>query len=248
PLGAPGAGDHPEQDLGEAQPGVGRAHPQVGGERQLAAAAQGEPVDRRDHRDRQPRQRGAHLAQGAGVAHRRAVVPLPHLLDARARGEDLRPAGDDDGADLLAAPHLLDGLRQLGDQHPVQGVDRRLGQGDHGQPAGDVEGDPFLLAHEWSYHPLPLLRPSSPAAALRIDSSGGWNLGWAVSVWMLREALTNTSMPVRSMVSSGPMAWPKPRRQAVSMSSAVATPLSTSFTASTLSATISRVVTNPAMS
>src|SRR5690606_8042150 len=130
----------------------------------------------------------------------------------------------------------------------VQGVDRRLGQGDHGQPAGDVEGDPFLLAHEWSYHPLPLLRPSSPAAALRIDSSGGWNFGSAVSVWMLREALTNTSMPVRSMVSSGPMAWPKPRRQAVSMSSAVATPLSTSFTASTLSATISRVVTNPAMS
>ena len=65
---------------------------------------------------------------------------------------------------------------------------------------------------------------------------------------MFMVALRRMSTPVRSVVASGPMAWPKPSRQAVSTSSAVATPLSTSRTASMASAQISRVVTNPATS
>ncbi len=65
---------------------------------------------------------------------------------------------------------------------------------------------------------------------------------------MLRVALRMMSTPVRSSVASGPMAWPKPSLHAVSMSSAVATPLSSSRTASFASAAISRVVTNPATS
>ncbi len=65
---------------------------------------------------------------------------------------------------------------------------------------------------------------------------------------MFSAALRMTSTPVRSVVASGPMAWPKPRRHAVSTSSAVATPDSTSATASMMSAAMSRVVTKPAMS
>ncbi len=50
------------------------------------------------------------------------------------------------------------------------------------------------------------------------------------------------------MVASGPMACPKPSLQAVSRSSGVTTPDSTSLIASTASAAISRVVTKPATS
>jgi hypothetical protein len=65
---------------------------------------------------------------------------------------------------------------------------------------------------------------------------------------MFMLALRRMSTPVRSVVANGPIAWPKPSLQAVSMSSAVATPLSTSRIASITSAQISRVVTKPATS
>ena len=58
PLGAAGAGDDPEQDLGLAEHGVVGGEPDVGAQRQLAAAAERVAGDRGDDRLGDPGHRG----------------------------------------------------------------------------------------------------------------------------------------------------------------------------------------------
>ena len=96
PLRAAAAGDDAEQHLGLAEPGRRAAHAQVAGQRQLAAAAEGEAGDRGD---RGPRDGGDGVEGAAeGAADDAGLVGPAELGDVGARREHPVRPGDDDGA------------------------------------------------------------------------------------------------------------------------------------------------------
>src|SRR5207237_3741839 len=107
-LRAAPAGDDPKVDLGLAELRGTRRVAQVARERELAAAAEREPVDRGDrrlpHRLEEPCARVAEAAPLLRLEHREAA----HVLDVRARDERaVTRAGQDDDSRLLV-------VRQLG--------------------------------------------------------------------------------------------------------------------------------------
>ncbi len=123
-LGSPVTGNHPQIHLRLAEAGLFGSDQNVPSHRQLASASQGVAVDRHDDRfahllnprkellsaDRQalPFRSGGNPAQlsDIGSGHK-GLVPGP---------------GDDQGADLFVGLHPLDGLFELRQGLPVQGV------------------------------------------------------------------------------------------------------------------------------
>src|SRR5207253_6108551 len=87
PLRAAPAGDDAEVDLGLAEPRVARGVTQVATERELAAAAQREAVDRRDRRLGHLLEQARRLVAERAPLLRLAGAEAAHVLDVRARDE-----------------------------------------------------------------------------------------------------------------------------------------------------------------
>jgi hypothetical protein len=156
PLRATAPGNHPQGDLGDAEPSIGGRHPPVAGERDLAPAAQGVPVDRGDHRLGDLRKRTERRAECAGPGPHLVVGHLLQLLDVRAGGEDLLPAVDDDGSDGVVRGHLLGGGVELVLHLRVQRVHRRPVQPDGPDPLSLLQPYEIALSR-------PRLRPAQPS-------------------------------------------------------------------------------------
>ena len=114
---------------------------QIGGERQLEPTAERVPVDRRD---RDLRHRLEHVERVAERRHHRDGPPRArtrHGLDVRSRREDLRPAPDHHGPDVVAAVGLAERLLQLQPHLVVDRVGGRPVQTDLPHTVVDLEPD-----------------------------------------------------------------------------------------------------------
>ena len=145
PLGAAGAGDDAEQDLGLAQHRVVGRDPDVGAQRELAAAAERVAGDRGDDRLRDPRHGGERRLQRAGALDHVGVRHVGHLLDVRARGEDPLAAVHDDGLDVVALGGLGRGRPDLLLDLHVEGIHLRPVEPDRADAVGDLQS--YELAH-----------------------------------------------------------------------------------------------------
>lgn len=134
-----GAGDQAEQDLRLAELCVVRGDPEVGAERQFAAAAQRIAGDGGDNGlgDTGDGREGVLQAPGP-YDHRRMVHGL-HLLDVRAGREHLLAAVQNHGPYVLAAGRLLGELAQPVLDGDVQCVHRRTVETDGADAFGDLE-------------------------------------------------------------------------------------------------------------
>ncbi len=139
-LGAAGAGQHAERDLGQAELGRAAAgDPQVGRHRDLEAAADGVAVERRDHQLRrllEPRQRLVGVQ--AEVVLEVRVRRLEHV-DVGAGAEDLLAgAGEHDDVDRRVEAGLEDAVVELAHHLVGVGVGRRVVEGEVGDPLPDL--------------------------------------------------------------------------------------------------------------
>jgi hypothetical protein len=128
PLRPAEPGDDPELDLGLAELRRLRRIDEVAGQRQLAAAAEREPVDRRDHRDRQRRQRLAHRVALARELPRLRLGHRRHRRDVGPGDERLARAGQHEPADRPVRggrPGRAHRLRQISDDRDAQRVEHR---------------------------------------------------------------------------------------------------------------------------
>ena len=146
----PMPGNDAELDLRLAELGVVGGDDEVALHRHLAAAAEREARDRRDHR--LARARDAILVAGE-VAEIDVDVGLArHLLDVGAGGERLLRAGDEDAADVDVGLERVDRGVQFVDQRGVERVERlRPVEADDADPALGLDQD-VLVAH-WNFHP-----------------------------------------------------------------------------------------------
>jgi hypothetical protein len=149
-------GDDAELDLGLTELGAVRRMDEVTGQRELAAAAEGEAVDRGDPRllralDRL-RERAAHLGERLALARRE----LAHLGDIGAGDERLvARAGQDHRADLARDLELAARGGELADHLRRQRVERGLARhgDDRERPVDDdLEGLECFVAHGCSVH------------------------------------------------------------------------------------------------
>src|SRR5829696_1463880 len=127
PLGAAPAGDDPEVDLRLAELRLRRRVAQVARERELAAASEREPVDRRDrrlgHRLEQPRRLVTELTPGLRLVD----VQPAHVLDVRAGDEGAIPgAGEDDHACVGVLRELAEAVAERLERLDVERVERVL--------------------------------------------------------------------------------------------------------------------------
>ena len=99
------ARDDPERDLGQSEHRVLRREPQMTGERQLASAAEGVPVDGGDHRLGRLLEHVEHALAEARDVLGAARVEHRQLVDVRARDEALGAAAGDDQRALLGVGH-----------------------------------------------------------------------------------------------------------------------------------------------
>ena len=129
----PAPGMTPSRISGWPSLALSRADPEVGAQRQLAAAAERVAGDRRDHRLRDPGDRGERRLQRARPVDHVGVGHGRHLLDVGAGGEHLLPAVEHHGGDVVRAAHLGRGRAQLLLDLHVQGVHRRPVQPDRGR-------------------------------------------------------------------------------------------------------------------
>ena len=128
-LGAAGAGDQAELDLGQAEPCARRRHPEMAAERDFEAAAERRAVHRGDHRLFARLDRRDHVERG------RLSRRLAELADVGAGNEGAPGADDDDrgGAGIRPRPrHRID---ETGPQREAQRIDRRIVDGDDGDIA-----------------------------------------------------------------------------------------------------------------
>ena len=124
PLGAAGAGQEAELDLGHAQLRRRDGDPVMAGERDLEAAAEGGAVDRGDDR------LGAILDDVDDLGEHRHLHRLAELGDVGAGEEGLALADDHHRLDRLVAVRLLDRLDQPLAHRMAERVDRRVVRGD----------------------------------------------------------------------------------------------------------------------
>jgi hypothetical protein len=121
--------------------------PDVARHRQLATAAEREPVDGRDRRLRE----GLDGVEGPlhlGVQSRVQVV-VPQLGDVRARDERLLPgAGDGDEPHVVALAQLGQRVAQVGQHLPGERVAHlRPGDRDNGEAVVDLDGERLVGHH-----------------------------------------------------------------------------------------------------
>ena len=170
PLGAAGAGDDPEQHLGLAELGVLGGEPDVGGQRQLAAAAERVAGDRGDHRLGDPRHRGHRGLHRRPSRDHVGVGQLGHLLDVVARGEDLLAAVQRRRRARRRARSPPRRLAQLGLDLEADRVHLRPVEADGADTVGHVE------THELTHGPHHAVRPISRLAGC--PDSGGPATRW----------------------------------------------------------------------
>ena len=132
PLRAARPGQHAQLHLRHAQPGLGFRDPQVAGQGQLQATAEGHPVQRRDRRLRAVRDqlvdlghRGDEAAERAGVGERLDLGEVSPGTERAAR------AGDDQRPHPLVGGRRRDRGGQQAEQVAADGV----------EAAGTVEGE-----------------------------------------------------------------------------------------------------------
>ena len=143
PLRAADAGNDAELDLGLAELRVVGGDDDVAHHRELAAAAEREARDRRDHRLAHPRDA---IPVRREVALEDVDVGLVrHLLDVGAGRERLLGAGDDHAADLLVGLERVDRGGQFGVELGVERVERlRPVEADDADPALGFDDDGFV--------------------------------------------------------------------------------------------------------
>ena len=121
PLGAAGAGHHPDPDLRLAELGVVAGDDQVAGHRQLAAAAEGEAADRGD--EREPDRPDPVPGRRSGPRRGGARGLVGELDDVGAGREGpVAGAGEDDDPRPTVAVELLERVGQLGEEREAQRV------------------------------------------------------------------------------------------------------------------------------
>ena len=130
-LGAAEAGDDAQAHFGLAELGLLGSDADVAGQGHLAAAAQGEAVDRGDggllHQVHPQQDAVAQLTEGQALSH----VHGGHLADVSAGDEGAASAGDDDHVDVVVVLHVVQSSFKLGKDGLIQGV----------QSLGAVHGD-----------------------------------------------------------------------------------------------------------
>ena len=125
PLGPAGARDDPEQDLRLAELRVVGRDPDVGAERELAAAAERIAGDRGHDGLRDLRDGGERRLQRPRATRHVGVRHVGHLLDVGAGREDLLTAPQHDRADVVAIAALVRRGPDLLLDGRVEGVHRR---------------------------------------------------------------------------------------------------------------------------
>src|SRR5581483_8528593 len=129
-----------------AEPRAARGVAEVAAERELAAAAEREAVDRGDRRLRHLLEQPRRLVAERAPALRSAGLEAPHVLDVRARDEGLLSrAGEDDDARGLVLGELTEAVPQLGERLDVEGVEGVL-------PVDRDEDDSGVLAVDDDRH------------------------------------------------------------------------------------------------
>ena len=127
-LNGAGVGDDAERQLGQGEGGMFGGDDQVAGDRQFHSAADGEPVDRRDHRLVEVPALGQ-PGEAAG-----SVLVLPPFVEPgvaavdrlevpAGREDPLARPGHDADAQLRVVAQLVDGLAQQPAGRVVDGVD-----------------------------------------------------------------------------------------------------------------------------
>src|SRR5438309_1534984 len=120
-LGAAGARDDAQIDLGLAEARAVAGDHEVTHQRHLAAASQGVAVDRRDQRLGE----GGDARPAAGLVTAQLLdrAALGHVADVGARSEDLRAACQDHGPHRVVALQLAERRRHLRDDRGAQGIE-----------------------------------------------------------------------------------------------------------------------------
>jgi hypothetical protein len=160
PLRAAVAGDDPQRDLGQPQPGRPRRDPARAGHRDLAAAAEGVAVDGGDDRLAEALDEVAHPVPGLGEGARGLRRQPRELADVGPGDERaVAGAGQHDGPDLVVGPEIGERRGQGGDRLRVQGVEHlRPVDGDRGHRSGPFDQDPIVV------HEVPSGRGARPRA------------------------------------------------------------------------------------
>ncbi|MCY1231944.1 hypothetical protein D9M72_444110 [compost metagenome] len=130
-LRATGARQQAELDFRQCHAGAGSGHAVVAAERQLEAAAHAHGVDGCDDGLGRGFEREDH-AQQVGLLQR---LGRAEFLDVRTARERLAGAGDDDGLDGAVGIGLGQAVGDADACREAETVDRRVGQGDHGDIA-----------------------------------------------------------------------------------------------------------------
>ncbi len=249
----PMPGMTPRPTSGSPNIAAARRVDEVADQRQLAAAAQREAVDRRDHRHRE-RLDADRPARARWSASARAARPdgVRHGLDVGARDERLvARAGQDHAAhgwrrararrtpswsasqrhlvERVAAPRA--GSRVTVGDGPSASTSRRSAT--PSPLAAPIAPAPCASAVRRSPAPPagsgksrgPVLRPSQPAATYWRRSGQGRYLGSPSSRCRTSRIASVVSRPMRSMSANGPIGWLSPRLMATSMSSTERDPL-----------------------
>jgi hypothetical protein len=133
PLGAATARDDAEQDLGLTEPGLGGSHPEVAGQCQLAAAAEGEARHRGDGGPRNGRDGVQRIEEQA--ADLPGLVGAGELRDVGAGREHPIAPGDHHGARRVSVSVVGHGP-QLAEHLRRQGVHLGVGEADDGHAVG----------------------------------------------------------------------------------------------------------------
>src|SRR5438309_1254590 len=163
-LGAAGAWDHAERDLGLADPGVVREVAQVASERQLQPAAEREARDRGDRDLPDAFQQIADVTERLHARAHLVLAPTGHRLDVGPRREELRAAPDDEGADIGSLFRFTDRFAELDPDPKIDRVRGRAIDADHADAIVDLETNE--LAHGGAAYPVSIV-----AAASRVSRS-----------------------------------------------------------------------------
>jgi len=163
-LGRPGAGDQPEQHLGESQPRGSRGEAQGAGHRQLEPAAERAAVDDGDRRTPAGGKPLERLARGVQVVGELLRIEACDVLDVGPGGEVARNGRADDQHLLGAGFELVDKLGEPCDERRAQCVGRWTREHcvQHAVPAGAGQ---WWLGHDRD-GTRPFLRFHHPAGGL----------------------------------------------------------------------------------